>query len=150
MVRFSQEHICSLAHIEILFVSTTGNRTLPNLRLTQETGPVQVGSFGMIMNRKRDHAVKRSKFTEEQIAFALKQPDVGAPAEEVCRKMGMSDATFCSSTKKTGGLSPSEAQLLKQLEKENATRALLREQDWSRANSVKHLLPAHFPFELCD
>lgn len=39
-------------------------------------------------------AVKKSKFTEEQIAFALKQAEVGTPVEEVCRKMGISDATF--------------------------------------------------------
>ncbi|MDD5329618.1 MAG: transposase, partial [Sulfuricella sp.] len=38
--------------------------------------------------------MKRSKFTDEQIAFALKQAEVGTPVEEVCRKMGISDATF--------------------------------------------------------
>ena len=38
--------------------------------------------------------MKRSKFTEEQIAFALKQAEVGTSVEEVCRKMGISDATF--------------------------------------------------------
>ena len=38
--------------------------------------------------------MKKSKFTEEQIAVALKQAEVGTPVEEVCRKMGISDATF--------------------------------------------------------
>ena len=38
--------------------------------------------------------MKKSKFTEEQIVFALKQAEVGTPVEEVCRKMGISDATF--------------------------------------------------------
>ncbi len=38
--------------------------------------------------------MKKSKFTDEQIAFALKQAEVGTPVEEVCRKMGISDATF--------------------------------------------------------
>ena len=38
--------------------------------------------------------MKRSKFTEEQIAFALKQAGVGTPVDEVCRKMGTSGATF--------------------------------------------------------
>jgi putative transposase len=38
--------------------------------------------------------VKKSKYTEEQIAFALKQAELGAPAAEVCRKMDISDATF--------------------------------------------------------
>ena len=39
-------------------------------------------------------SVKKSKFTEEQIAFALKQAELGTRVEEVCRKMGFSDATF--------------------------------------------------------
>jgi putative transposase len=40
------------------------------------------------------HAMKRSKFTDERIAFALKQAEVGISVEEVCRKMGVSSATF--------------------------------------------------------
>ena len=63
---------------------------------------------------------KKSKFTEEQIAFALKQAEVGTPVEEVCRKMGISDATFYNWRKKYGGLGPSELKRLKQLEEENS------------------------------
>ncbi len=63
--------------------------------------------------------MKRSKFTEEQITFALKQAEVGTPVEEVCRKMGISNATFYSWRKKYGGLGPSELRRLKQLEEEN-------------------------------
>jgi putative transposase len=48
----------------------------------------------MLSSKTRDHAVKRSKFTEEQIAYALKQAELGTPVAEVCRKMGISDATF--------------------------------------------------------
>jgi len=66
------------------------------------------------------HAVKRSRFTEEQIAFALKQQEVGTPVEEICRKMGISDATFYNWKKKYSGLGPSELWRLKQLEEENA------------------------------
>jgi putative transposase len=51
--------------------------------------------------------VKKSKFTEEQIAFALKQAELGTPVEEVCCKMGISDATFYNWRKKYGGLGPS-------------------------------------------
>ena len=65
------------------------------------------------------HDVKRSKFTEQQIAFALKQAELGTPVEEVCRKMGISDATFYNWKKKYGGLGPSELRRLKQLEEEN-------------------------------
>jgi putative transposase len=38
--------------------------------------------------------VKKSRFTEEHIAYALKQAELGTPVAEVCRKMGISDATF--------------------------------------------------------
>ena len=64
--------------------------------------------------------MKKSKFTEEQIAFALKQAEVGTPVDEVCRKMGISDATFYNWRKKYGGLGPSELKRLKQLEDENS------------------------------
>ena len=63
--------------------------------------------------------MKKSKFTEEQIAFALKQAEVGTTVEEVCRKMGISDATFYNWRKKYGGLGPSELKRLRQLEEEN-------------------------------
>jgi putative transposase len=64
--------------------------------------------------------VKKSNYTEEQIAFALKQAELGTSVEEVCRKMGISDATFYNWRKKFGGLGPSEVRRLKQLEEENA------------------------------
>lgn len=63
--------------------------------------------------------MKRSKFTEQQIAYALKQAELGTPVEEVCRKMGISDATFYNWKKKYAGLGPSEVRRLKQLEEEN-------------------------------
>lgn len=64
--------------------------------------------------------MKKSKHTEEQIAFALKQAELGTSVDEVCRKMGISDATFYNWRKKYGGLGPSEVRRLKQLEEENA------------------------------
>lgn len=64
------------------------------------------------------HAVKRSKYTEEQIAFALKQAELGTAVSEVCRKMGVSEATFYNWKKKFGGLGPSELRRLRQLEEE--------------------------------
>ena len=63
--------------------------------------------------------MKRSKFTEQQIAYALKQAELGTPVEEVCRKMGISAAKFYNWKKKYGGLGPSEERRLKQLEEEN-------------------------------
>lgn len=64
--------------------------------------------------------MKRSKFTEQQIAFALQQVETGASVEEVCRKMGISAATFFRWKKVYGGLMPSEVRKLKQLQEENA------------------------------
>jgi putative transposase len=63
--------------------------------------------------------VKRSRFTEAQIAFALKQQELGVAVEEICRKLGISDATFYNWKKKYSGLGPSELRRLKQLEEEN-------------------------------
>ncbi|BES73890.1 hypothetical protein RE428_49080 (plasmid) [Marinobacter nanhaiticus D15-8W] len=48
--------------------------------------------------------MKRSRYTEEQIAFALKQAELGTPVPEVCQKTGVSDATFNTWRKKYGGL----------------------------------------------
>lgn len=63
--------------------------------------------------------MRKSKFTEEQIAFALKQAESGTSVEEVCRKMGISQATFYLWRKKFGGLGVSELRRLRQLEEEN-------------------------------
>jgi putative transposase len=63
--------------------------------------------------------VKRSKFTEDQIAFALKQAELGTSVEEVCRKMGISQATFYVWKKRYTGVGPSELRRLRQLEEEN-------------------------------
>ena len=64
--------------------------------------------------------MKKSRFTEEQIAFALKQAETGSRIDEICRKMGISDATFYKWRQKYGGLRPSELRKLKQLEEENS------------------------------
>lgn len=63
--------------------------------------------------------MKRSKFTEAQIAFILRQAEEGTRVEEICRKAGISQATFYNWKKKYGGLMPSEMKRLKQLEEEN-------------------------------
>lgn len=60
-----------------------------------------------------------SKFTESQIAFVLKQGDEGTPVAEICRKAGISQATYFNWKKKFGGLLPSEVKRLRQLEEEN-------------------------------
>jgi putative transposase len=63
--------------------------------------------------------MKSSKFTEEQIAFALKQAETGTPVKEVIRKMGITEQTFYRWKKKYGGMMPSDLRRLRQLEEEN-------------------------------
>ena len=63
--------------------------------------------------------MKRSKFSEAQAAMNLRQADEGATIGEVCRRAGISEATFYVWRKKYAGLRPSEMKRLKQLEDEN-------------------------------
>jgi putative transposase len=64
--------------------------------------------------------MKRSKFTESQIVFALQQAETGTAVAEVCRKLGVSEATFYNWKKKYSGLGAAELRRLRQLEDENA------------------------------
>ena len=63
--------------------------------------------------------MKKTRYTEEQIAFALKQAETGNRVEKVCRKMGISEATFYNWKKKFGGMGVTELRRLRQLEEEN-------------------------------
>ena len=63
--------------------------------------------------------MKRSKFSEEQIAYALRQADAGTPVGDVCRQLGVSEATFYAWKKKYAHLGVSELRRLRQLEDEN-------------------------------
>jgi putative transposase len=63
--------------------------------------------------------MKKSKFTEEQVSFALKQAETGTPVKEVIRKMGITEQTFYRWKKKYGGMLPSDLRKLRQLEEEN-------------------------------
>jgi putative transposase len=64
--------------------------------------------------------MKESRFSEQQIAFVLRQAEEGTAVAEVCRKAGISEASFYNWRKKYGGLMPSEMRRLKQLDEENA------------------------------
>lgn len=64
--------------------------------------------------------MKRSKFTEEQIISILREQEAGAKTAELCRKHGMSEATFYAWKAKFGGMDVSNAKRLKVLEEENA------------------------------
>lgn len=73
--------------------------------------------------------MKRSRFSEEQIIGMLKEQESGLPTADVCRKHGISQATFYKYKAKYGGMEVSDARRLKSLEDENARlKKLLAEQ----------------------
>ena len=73
--------------------------------------------------------MKRSRFTEEQIIAMLREQEGGVPTAELCRRHGVSSATFYKWKSKYGGLEVSDARRLKALEDENAKlKRLLAEQ----------------------
>lgn len=63
--------------------------------------------------------MKRKRYTEEQIAFALRQAEAGTPVVEVTRKMGITEQTYYRWKKKYAGMGVAELRRLKQLEEEN-------------------------------
>ena len=64
--------------------------------------------------------MKRSKFSEEQIVYAIRQAESGTPVGDLCRQLGVSDATFYAWKKKYAHLGVSELRRLRQLEEENS------------------------------
>jgi putative transposase len=63
--------------------------------------------------------MRKTAFTEEQVAHALRQAEAGTPVAEVCRKLGMSEQTFYRWKRKFAGMGVAERRRLRQLEDEN-------------------------------
>ena len=84
--------------------------------------------------------MKRSKFTEEQIISILREQEAGAKTAEVCRRHGISSATFYAWKAKFGGMEPSEAKRLKALEDENGKLKRLLAEAMLDNTALKDLL----------
>jgi len=88
--------------------------------------------------------VKRSRFTEEQIIGILKEHAAGLSAGELCRKHGISDATFYKWRSKYGGMEVSEAKRLKALEEENAKLKRLLAESMLDVSTLREMLGKNF------
>jgi putative transposase len=88
--------------------------------------------------------MKRSRFTEEQIIGILKEHQAGLSATDLCRKHGISDATFYKWRSKYGRMEVSEAKLLKQLEDENAKLKKLLAESMMDVSTLREMLGKNF------
>jgi putative transposase len=88
--------------------------------------------------------MKRSRFSDEQIIGILKEHQAGLSAAEICRKYGISDATFYNWRSKYGGLDVSEAKRLKALEDENRKLKKLLAESMLDVATLKELLGKNF------
>ena len=88
--------------------------------------------------------MKRSRFSEEQIIGILKEHQAGLGAKELCRKHGVSDATFYKWRSKYGGMEVSDAKKLKALEAENAMLKKLLAEQMMDVSTLKEMLGKNF------
>jgi putative transposase len=88
--------------------------------------------------------MKRSRFSDEQIIGILKEHQAGLSALELCRKYGISDATFYTWRKKYGGMEVSEARRLKSLEEENAKLKRLLADAMLDVSTLREILGKNF------
>jgi putative transposase len=84
--------------------------------------------------------MKKQRFTEEQIIAVLKEQDAGAKAADLCRKHGISEATFYNWKAKYGGMEVSEAKRLRALEDENNRLKKLLAEQMLDAAALRELL----------
>ena len=88
--------------------------------------------------------MKRSRFTQEQIIGVLKGRQVGVTAADLCRKHGISDATFYTWRAKYGGTDMSDARKLKGLEEESAKLKRLLAEQMLDVAALKEMLAKNF------
>jgi putative transposase len=88
--------------------------------------------------------MKRSRFSEEQIIGVLKEHQAGMSAVDLCRKHGISDATFYKWRSKYGGMEVSDARKLRALEAENAKLKKLLAESVMDVSTLKEMLGKNF------
>ena len=88
--------------------------------------------------------MKRSRFSEEQIIGILKEHQAGLGTKELCRKHGISDATFYKWRSKYGGMEVSDAKRLKALEDENAKLKKLLAEQMMDVSTLREMLGKNF------
>lgn len=88
--------------------------------------------------------MRRSRFSEEQIIGILKEHQAGASAAELCRKHGVSDATFYKWRSKYGGMEVSDARKLKALEEENGRLKKLLAESMMDVSTLREMLGKNF------
>lgn len=88
--------------------------------------------------------MKRSRFSEEQIIGILKEHQAGLSATVLCRKHGISDATFYKWRSKYGGMEVSDARKLRALEAENAKLKKLLAESMMDVSTLKEMLGKNF------
>jgi len=88
--------------------------------------------------------MRKSRFTEEQIIKALKEHAAGLSVSDVCRKHGVSDATFYKWRSRYGGMEVSDARRLKALEEENRWLKKLLAETMLDASTLKEMLTKNF------
>ena len=88
--------------------------------------------------------MKRSRFSEEQIIGILKEHQAGLSAKDLCRKHGISDATFYKWRSKYGGMEVSDARRLKALESENAKLKKMLAEQMLDVATLKEMLGKNF------
>lgn len=88
--------------------------------------------------------MRRSRFTQEQIIGVLKEHQAGAAAADLCRKHGISEATFYTWRSKYGGMEVSDAKRLKGLEEENAKLKKLLAESMLDVSTLREMLAKNF------
>jgi len=88
--------------------------------------------------------MKRSRFSDERIAYALRQAAGGMSVADVCRQLGISDATFYKWRSRYGGMEISDARKLKALEDENRRLKKLLAESMLDASTLKEMLGKNF------